>query len=183
MIRPSSGWNTASCAFCARTNVLFISRRFGFHIPEGKRGKFFCTYINEGRLAAHPFFLSYSHALTHSLFLLYLSLSLYPIHRSKTIMTPPASDPSVYQAHHDAFAAEGLPTTTAGWIVRAQKVAEILAPDAAPRNKEQKVPHAELSLLKSSGLTKVMGAPKYGGGGQTWETAFRVVRELAVGDG
>lgn len=98
-------------------------------------------------------------------------------------MTPPASDPAVYQAHHDAFTAEGLPTTTAGWIERAQKVAEILAPDAAPRNKEQKVPIAELSLLKSAGLTKLMGAPKYGGGGQTWETAFRVVRELAVGDG
>lgn len=98
-------------------------------------------------------------------------------------MTPPASDPAVYQAHHDAFAQQGLPSSPAGWIERAQKVAEILVADAAPRNKDQKVPHAELSLLKSSGLLKIMADSKYGGGGQTWETAFRAVRELAVGDG
>lgn len=98
-------------------------------------------------------------------------------------MAPPMSEPAFYQAHHDAFAAEGLPTTVAGWIERAQKVSEILAPDAAGRNREQKVPHAEVSLLKSSGLTKIMGNPKYGGGGQPWEVAFRVVREVAVGDG
>lgn len=98
-------------------------------------------------------------------------------------MTPPASDPAVYQAHHDAFAQQGLPSSPAGWIERAQKVAEILVVDAAPRNKDQKVPHAELSLLKSSGLLKIMADTKYGGGGQTWETAFRAVRELAVGDG
>ncbi|EYE91576.1 thermophilic desulfurizing enzyme family protein [Aspergillus ruber CBS 135680] len=98
-------------------------------------------------------------------------------------MAPPASDPAVYQAHHDAFAAEGLPTSPAGWVERAQKVAGILAPDAATRNIEQKVPHAEVSLLKSSGLTKILGDPKYGGGGQTWEVAFRAIRELATGDG
>ncbi|KAI9934330.1 hypothetical protein ASPWEDRAFT_107109 [Aspergillus wentii DTO 134E9] len=96
---------------------------------------------------------------------------------------PPSSDPAIYQAHHDAFAAEGQPTTTAGWLERAQKVAEIYAPDAGARSKEQKIPRAEIALLKSSGLLKVLGDVKYGGGGQNWETGYKVIREVAAGDG
>ncbi|KAF7619727.1 thermophilic desulfurizing enzyme family protein [Aspergillus flavus] len=96
---------------------------------------------------------------------------------------PPATDPSIYQVHHDAFAAEGQPTTTAGWLERARKVSNILAPDASARSKDQKTPRAEISLLKSSGLTKVLGDVKYGGGGQTWETGYKVIREVAAGDG
>lgn len=96
---------------------------------------------------------------------------------------PPASDPEVYRAHHDAFAAEGLPTTPAGWIERARKVADILVVDAAARNKEQKTPRAEVSLLKSSGLTKILGDKKYGGGGENWALAMKVIREVAIGDG
>jgi len=40
---------------------------------------------------------------------------------------PPSSDPSAYQSHYDAFAAQGQPTSTAAWLERAAKVAEILA--------------------------------------------------------
>ncbi|KAF5856114.1 hypothetical protein ETB97_007854 [Aspergillus alliaceus] len=96
---------------------------------------------------------------------------------------PPASDPSIYQAHHAAFAAEGQPTTTAGWLERARKVSNILAPDASARSKEQKTPRAEVALLKSSSLTKVLGDVKYGGGGESWETGYQVIREVAAGDG
>lgn len=96
---------------------------------------------------------------------------------------PPASDPSVYQAHFNAFAAQGQPTTPAGWFERAQEVADILAQDAASRSKEQKTPRAEIALLKASGLLKVLGDPKYGGGGENWETANKLLREVAAGDG
>lgn len=96
---------------------------------------------------------------------------------------PPASDPKVYQQHHDAFAAEGLPKTPEAWLERAKKVSDILAVDAAVRNKEQKTPRAEVALLKSSGLTKILGDPKYGGGGQNWDTALKAVRQVAIGDG
>ncbi|KAF7591631.1 hypothetical protein BBP40_001270 [Aspergillus hancockii] len=96
---------------------------------------------------------------------------------------PPSSDPSIYQTHHDAFAAEGQPTTTAGWLERARKVSDILAPDASARSKEQKTPRAEVALLKSSGLLKLLGDVKYGGGGENWETGYKVIREVAAGDG
>lgn len=96
---------------------------------------------------------------------------------------PPSSDPSVYQASFDAFAAEGQPKTSSGWLDRARKVSEILAPDAAARSKEQKTPRAEIALLKSAGLLKVLGDVKYGGGGQSWEIGYKVIREVAAGDG
>jgi alkylation response protein AidB-like acyl-CoA dehydrogenase len=96
---------------------------------------------------------------------------------------PPSSDPAVYQNHHEAFAAEGQPTSTAAWLDRAKKVSEILAVDAAARSKEQKSPRAEIALLKSSGLLKVLGDVKYGGGGESWETGYKVIREVAAGDG
>lgn len=96
---------------------------------------------------------------------------------------PPSSDPSVYQANYETFAAEGQPKTSTGWLDRARNVAEILAPDAAARSKEQKIPRAEVALLKSAGLLKVLGDIKYGGGGQNWEIGYKVIREVAAGDG
>lgn len=96
---------------------------------------------------------------------------------------PPASDPAIYQEHHDAFAAEGQPKGSAAWLERAKKVSDILAVDAAARSKEQKTPRAEIALLKSSGLLKVIGDTKYGGGGESWETGYKVIREVAAGDG
>lgn len=97
--------------------------------------------------------------------------------------TPPATDPAVYKEHHDAFAAEGQPKDVTGWLARAKKVSDILVVDAAARSKEQKTPRAEIALLKSSELTKIIGDPKYGGGGQDWEVANKVIREVAAGDG
>ncbi|PLB41414.1 thermophilic desulfurizing enzyme family protein [Aspergillus candidus] len=97
--------------------------------------------------------------------------------------TPPSSDPSVYQANFNAFAAEGQPKTSTAWLDRARKVSDILAPDAAARSKEQKIPRAEVALLKNAGLLKALGDIKYGGGGQSWEIGYKIIREVAAGDG
>ena len=96
---------------------------------------------------------------------------------------PLKSDPAVYQQHHDRFAAEGLPAKADAWILRAVEVSRILAEDAYQREKDHKSPFAEVALLKSSGLTKVLGPKKYGGGGQPWDVAYKTIREVAKGDG
>jgi len=62
-------------------------------------------------------------------------------------------------------------------------VAEIFAADAAARDIESKTPRAEVALLKSSGLLKVLGPKKFRGGGQNWEVGYKVIREVAKGDG
>ena len=93
------------------------------------------------------------------------------------------TDPGVYDAHHARYDGEGLPSGQAGWLERARQVAEILAQDAAQRDINNRAPRAEISLLKSAGLLKVLGPTKYGGGGETWETGYKLIREVARGDG
>jgi alkylation response protein AidB-like acyl-CoA dehydrogenase len=95
----------------------------------------------------------------------------------------PSSDPHVYDAHHQKFSSDGLPTSSEAWLERARQVSDILAADAAARDIENKSPRAEVSLLKSAGLLKVLGPTAYGGGGQSWEIAYKVIREVAKGDG
>lgn len=94
-----------------------------------------------------------------------------------------ATSPSVYHAHHEAFAEDGIPKTTQAWLERAHAVAKILSTDAATRDIENKSPIAEVSLLKSAGLLKVLGPVAYGGGGEPWATAYKVIRIVASGDG
>lgn len=93
------------------------------------------------------------------------------------------TDPRVYDAHHKQFGSAGLPDGQAEWIERARQVAEILTQDVAQRDIENKSPRAEVSLLKSAGLLKVLGPKKYGGGGEAWDTAYKLIREVAKGDG
>ncbi|CAD6582995.1 MAG: hypothetical protein ASARMPREDX12_001145 [Alectoria sarmentosa] len=95
----------------------------------------------------------------------------------------PATDPAVYDAHHQGFNSSPVPSKPEEWLHRAARVSAILAEDAAHREKENKSPIAEVSLLKSSGLTKVIGPQKYGGGGQGWDVAYKVIREIAKADG
>ena len=95
----------------------------------------------------------------------------------------PATDPAVYDAHHQSFADSPLPSEPDQWLERAARVSAILSSDAAHREKENKSPVAEVSLLKSSGLTKVLGPQEYGGGGQGWDVAYKVIREIAKADG
>lgn len=93
------------------------------------------------------------------------------------------TDPTTYDVHHQRFNKQGVPSGTAAWIERAHEVSKILAEDAPTRDIANKSPHAEISLLKSSGLLKVMGPKQYGGGGEPWSTAYKVIREVAKGDG
>ena len=94
-----------------------------------------------------------------------------------------STDPARYNDHHKSFADSGLPSKPDDWVQRAAQVAAILAEDAAVREREGKSPFAEISLLKSAGLTKLLGPTKYGGGGQGWDVAYKAIREVAKGDG
>jgi len=99
------------------------------------------------------------------------------------VVPNPTSDPVIYEAHHRKFISEGQPTSAEGWLERAREVSEILGKDAAARDIENKSPRAEISLLKSAGLLKVLGPKNIGGGGQSWEIGYKVIREVAKGDG
>ena len=96
-------------------------------------------------------------------------------------MSHPSTDPAVYQEYQSKWAS--LPTDAEGWIKRAQEVAAVLAPDAAAREKANKTPRAEVALLKHSGLLKILGPKKYGGGEQPWSVASKAIREVAKTDG
>lgn len=95
----------------------------------------------------------------------------------------PSTDPHVYDVHHQTFNSAALPFTPGEWIERAAFVARILAKDATARDIANKSPRAEVSLLKSSGLTRVLGFAQYGGGEQIWEVGYKVIREIAKADG
>ncbi|KJL17879.1 acyl-CoA dehydrogenase family protein [Microbacterium foliorum] len=75
------------------------------------------------------------------------------------------------------------PQTTDEWLARAQEVADILAVDAVERDRANQTPHAEVQLLKDSGLVTLLGPRAHGGAGETWDTAYRVIRTVARGDG
>ncbi len=75
------------------------------------------------------------------------------------------------------------PVTAQGWIDRAAEVAALLAVDAVERDRAGRTPHAEVQLLKDSGLATLLGPREHGGGEQTWSTAYRVIREVSKGDG
>lgn len=69
------------------------------------------------------------------------------------------------------------------WLYRAQEVADILAVDAVERDRANETPRAEVELLKSSGLVTLLGPVEHGGGGQKWETVYKVIRIIARADG
>lgn len=75
------------------------------------------------------------------------------------------------------------PHNSAEWLARAQEVADILAVDAVERDRAGATPHAEVQLLKDSGLVTLLGPTAHGGAGETWDTAYRVIRTVARGDG
>ena len=94
-----------------------------------------------------------------------------------------ATDPSSYSSSISKFERERFPSSSEAWVKRSREVAEILALDAPKRDIENKSPVAEIGLLKAAGLLKVLGPKKYGGGGESWETGYKVIREVARGDG
>ncbi|WP_435158723.1 acyl-CoA dehydrogenase family protein [Amycolatopsis sacchari] len=74
-------------------------------------------------------------------------------------------------------------TSSQEWVEIARDVAAKLAVDAVERDRAHETPYEEVRLLKDSGLVTLLGPAEHGGGGQTWETAYRVIREVARGDG
>ncbi|MGK9146823.1 monooxygenase [Plantibacter flavus] len=83
----------------------------------------------------------------------------------------------------DRWAGQPAPRDAAGWIARAQEVADILSVDAVARDRANATPHQEVALLKASGLVTLLGPVQHGGAGETWDTAYRVIRTVARGDG
>lgn len=75
------------------------------------------------------------------------------------------------------------PRNSAEWLDRARQVADILAADAVERDRANATPHAEVRLLKDSGLVTLLGPAAHGGAGETWDTAYRLIRTVARGDG
>ncbi|KAJ5612781.1 thermophilic desulfurizing enzyme family protein [Penicillium lagena] len=93
----------------------------------------------------------------------------------------PATDPAVYAPYEAKWSIN--PDTADAWLGRAREVAAVLAQDAAQRDQENKSPRAEVALLKHSGLLKLLGPKKYGGGAQSWEVGYKAIREVAKADG
>ncbi|TVY34218.1 Dibenzothiophene desulfurization enzyme C, partial [Lachnellula subtilissima] len=83
----------------------------------------------------------------------------------------PSSDPAVYDIHH-----QSSPVMYFQAPLKAGS-SELAVDD------ENKTPRAEIALLKSSGLLKLLGPKAFGGGGQGWDVAFKAIREVAKGDG
>jgi alkylation response protein AidB-like acyl-CoA dehydrogenase len=75
------------------------------------------------------------------------------------------------------------PGVSLRWIDRARETAAQVSIDAARRDQEGKPPHAEVRLLKASGLVTLLGPRGSGGGGETWTTALRACREVSKADG
>lgn len=92
-----------------------------------------------------------------------------------------SSDPAVYKEYEEKWST--LPKDEDSWIQRAKDVAAVLKVDVANRERENKSPKAEVTLLKHSGLLRILGPVKYGGGEQPWTVGYRVIREVAKGDG
>jgi hypothetical protein len=90
-------------------------------------------------------------------------------------------DPAVYAGYEKQWSS--IPEGEAGWLQRAQEVADVLATDAVVRDQENKSPRAEVALLKYSGLLKILGPKQYGGGGQQWSVAYKAIRKVAETDG
>jgi alkylation response protein AidB-like acyl-CoA dehydrogenase len=93
----------------------------------------------------------------------------------------PATDPAIYKAYEEKWST--LPNSPDAWLARAREVAEVLAQDAAQRDQDNKSPRAEVALLKHSGLLKLLGPKKYGGGEQPWHVGYKAIREVSKGDG
>ena len=93
----------------------------------------------------------------------------------------PSTDPAVYAAYETKWSA--LPDSAEAWLARAREVSEVLAQDAVRRDQENKSPRAEITLLKHSGLLKLLGPKKYGGGEQPWNVGYQAIREVAKADG
>lgn len=84
---------------------------------------------------------------------------------------------------HPDWAARPTPDSPEAWVRRAHEVAEILAVDAAERDRAAATPYREIQLLRDAGLVTLLGPVEHGGAGLEWPTAYLVTRAVAEGDG
>ena len=84
---------------------------------------------------------------------------------------------------HSDLAGLPTPTTESEWLERARFVRRVLENDAAARDHAARTPYGEVALLKDAGLVTVLGPREHGGAGLEWPAAYRIVREVAAGDG
>ncbi|KAM0748092.1 FMNH2-dependent monooxygenase [Meredithblackwellia eburnea MCA 4105] len=75
------------------------------------------------------------------------------------------------------------PKTAEEFIARAKEVASILAVDVHERDARDEIPYKQVQLLKDAGLVTALGPTKYGGGGQSFATGYKIQRAVAAGDG
>ncbi|MGI3199533.1 acyl-CoA dehydrogenase family protein [Streptomyces sp. GLT-R25] len=74
-------------------------------------------------------------------------------------------------------------TGRAHWLRVARETADDLATDAVVREQAGKVPFDEVSRLREAGLLTLLIPAELGGAGESWPTAYAVVREIAAADG
>ncbi|WP_206922861.1 acyl-CoA dehydrogenase family protein [Alicyclobacillus suci] len=67
--------------------------------------------------------------------------------------------------------------------VSVQRLAEAFAVDAVEREQAGGNAKRQRDMLRESGLLTLLIPERYGGGGETWSTVLRIVRELAKVDG
>ncbi|RDW77974.1 hypothetical protein BP5796_05826 [Coleophoma crateriformis] len=75
------------------------------------------------------------------------------------------------------------PNTPSAWVERAAEASAILKTDAVERDEARKPPYAEIKLLKDAGFVNLLGPREFGGGGETWQTSYRITKEIAKADG
>lgn len=90
---------------------------------------------------------------------------------------------SVTAGFADRWRDAATPRNAGEWLARAKEVADVLAVDAVQRDRANAAPHAEVRLLKESGLVTLLGPREHGGAGESWATAYRIIRAVARGDG
>jgi alkylation response protein AidB-like acyl-CoA dehydrogenase len=69
------------------------------------------------------------------------------------------------------------------YLAKAAELREIFARDAIERDQEGGRPDEQIKLLKESGLVNLLIPKEFGGGGERYSTAMRIVREFAKVDG
>lgn len=83
----------------------------------------------------------------------------------------------------DRWQQASRPTDHAGWLARAQEVADILAADALERDRANQAPVNEVQLLKNAGLVTVLGPIAHGGAELPWHVVNKIVRIISRADG
>lgn len=108
-----------------------------------------------------------------------------PAPRAYSVVSAPATgtriSPDPELVAYPTF--DSVPQTAEEFYARADQVAELLHQDEAARDRGNVVPYRQVQLLKDASLTTVLGAKEFGGGGQSWDVAYNLVRLIARGDG